>query len=373
MPGVADLGPVDSPASAARPRGGRLSHRVKGNAGGRRPGSAAKRNGYTLDAVATPGHRAKRGSTSAAGGFADPRNVQQVPTLEDLPRYRELMLPVLRAVEQLGGSATSREIIDAVIAGAGLSDEVVAFEYPGRPKSVFIDRVEWARSYCKLGGVIESPKRGLFLMTELGREIAALPDDQASARLDELDRLVRSTSRNRTKTTETDLVDDDEPAVTEDVEEESGEWKEQLLRRLHRLTPRAFEEFCIYLLRRYGLELTHVGGSGDEGIDAIGTAPMSAILSATVAVQAKRYEPSTTIAREQVALFQRDASAKGAERAVMITLGRYSEPAKKAATTATPTVDLIGGDRLVELIREQEIGVKIQPVVDEDWFDRFER
>lgn len=285
-----------------------------------------------------------------------------VPTIDDLPRYTELMLPVLSSVETLGGSATGREIVDAVIAETGLPDEAVALEYPGRPKSVLIDRIEWARSYCKLGGVIESPKRGLFLMTERGREIAAMPEDQARACLGELDRLVRAARRSRTKTSDSESSADEEPEV----------WKEQLLRRLHRLTPRAFEEFCVYLLRRYGLELTHVGGTGDEGIDAIGTAPMSPVLSATVAVQAKRYEPSTTISREQVALFQRDASAKGAERAVMITLGRYSEPAKNAATTATPTVDLIGGDRLVELIREQEIGITIQPVVDEDWFDRFE-
>jgi len=74
-------------------------------------------------------------------------------------------------------------------------------------------------------------------------------------------------------------------------DEEPTAWKDELLRRLHKMSPVAFEQFCVYLLRRYGLELTHVGGTGDEGIDAIGTAPMSPVLSATVAVQMKRYEP----------------------------------------------------------------------------------
>lgn len=295
------------------------------------------------------------------------------PTPDDLPRYQDLMLPVLRAIDQLGGSATSREITDAVIGVVGLPDEAVSLQYPNRPKSVFVDRVDWARSYCKLGGAIESPRRGLFLMTELGREIAALPDEAASGRLGDLDRLVRST-RRRTKSTASTNLDDGVDEVEVLDEEADDPWKEQLLRRLHQLSPRAFEEFCVYLLRRFGLELTHVGGSGDEGIDAIGTAPMSPVLSATVAVQVKRYDPArSAVAREHVALFQRDASAKGAERAVMITLGRYSEPAKKASMTATPTVDLIDGERLVELIREQEIGMKIQPVIDEGWFERFER
>ena len=128
-----------------------------------------------------------------------------------------------------------------------------------------------------------------------------------------------------------------------------------------------------YLLRLYGLELKRVGGSGDEGIDGIGTAPISAVLSSRVAVQVKRYNPDgKPIGRDVVALFQRDAQTKGAERAILVTLGRYSEPARKAATATSPTVDLIDGEKLTDLILEQEVGVRLAPEVDEAWFDRFE-
>lgn len=48
---------------------------------------------------------------------------------------------------------------------------------------------------------------------------------------------------------------------------------------LHRLSPDGFEKLDLYLLRLYGLELERVGGSGDEGLDGIGTAPLSAVLS----------------------------------------------------------------------------------------------
>jgi restriction system protein len=138
------------------------------------------------------------------------------------------------------------------------------------------------------------------------------------------------------------------------------------------LTPNGFEEFVMYLLRTYDLELTRVGGTGDEGIDGIGMAPISPVLSSRVAVQVKRHDPTSTISRETVALFQRDAAAKGAERAVMVTLGRYSEPARQAAITTTPTVDLIDGQKLCELVREKEIGIKIVPQVQESFFDRFD-
>ena len=91
-----------------------------------------------------------------------------------------------------------------------------------------------------------------------------------------------------------------------------------------------------------------------------------------MAVQEKRYDPTSTVGRETVALFQRDAAAAGAERAVLVTLGRYSEPARQAAIATTPTVDLIDGQKLCELVREKEIGIRIVPQVQETWFDRFD-
>jgi restriction system protein len=128
----------------------------------------------------------------------------------------------------------------------------------------------------------------------------------------------------------------------------------------------------MYLLRTYGLELSRVGGSGDQGIDGIGTAPISPVLSSRVAVQAKRYDPTSTVGRDVVALFQRDAAAAGAERAVLVTLGRFTEAARQASTATTPTVDLIDGQKLCELVRDKEVGLRIVPQVQESWFDRFD-
>lgn len=97
------------------------------------------------------------------------------------------------------------------------------------------------------------------------------------------------------------------------------------------------------------------------------------MLSSRVAVQVKRYDPNgRPIGREVVALFQRDAQTKGAERAILVTLGKFSEPARKAAIVTAPTVDLIDGDRLADLVREQKLGVRMVTKVEPDWFNRFE-
>jgi restriction system protein len=294
-----------------------------------------------------------------------------------MPTYRELMYPTLRAVASLGGSAQGGEITNALTDLLGVTPGQLAVTYDGRPKSVLVDRMEWARSYAKLGGALDSPRRGLFVLTNLGKSILSLPEEQGRAQVAQLDRDVRTARRRRGQTSvDGSRLGEDEPGIgaetTDDSAEEDNTWREALLARLHRLSPDGFEEFTLYLLRTFGLELTRVGGVGDEGIDGIGLAPISAVLSSRVAVQAKRYDPAATIGRDIVALFQRDAAAVGAERAVLVTLARFSPAARKAATVTIPTVDLIDGDKLCELMREQEIGLRIVPQVNEGWFDRFD-
>lgn len=207
-------------------------------------------------------------------------------------------------------------------------------------------------------------------MTPLGREILALPESEGREKTREMDREVRARRRLDKKPSDpASSVLDDESSVPS-VDDDS--WKDKLLGRLHRLTAEGFEEFVIYLLKSFGMELQRVGGTGDEGIDGIGLAPISPVLFSRVAVQAKRYDPGSSIGREVVALFQRDAAAAGAERAVLVTLGRFSPAARKAALAATPTVNLIDGDRLCELVEEKGIGVRPTPTVIDSWFDRFD-
>jgi restriction system protein len=204
------------------------------------------------------------------------------------------------------------------------------------------------------------------VLTTFGKETLALPEAQGIESVKEMNREVRA-ERVRSRT-----VSDPELPPMEESEAEDTGWTEVLISRLHRLSPEGFEEFVMYLLRAYDLELTRVGGSGDQGIDGIGIAPISPVLSSRVAVQAKRYDPTKAIGREVVALFQRDAAAAGAERAVLVTLGRYTESARSASIATTPTVDLIDGEKLCDLVRQKEIGIRIVPQVQEEWFDRFE-
>lgn len=305
---------------------------------------------------------------------------------DDLPAYSDLILPTVRAVSKLGGSATAREITTQVLEDLAPTDEMLAVAQANRTESsVYLERVQWARSYAKLIGALESPKRGVFLVTALGKELLAMPSAEGQQRVLELDREFRRNRPKRVTKKAAAGVPVDAEEVVDDMDEEEAilaaeqgapvaeRWQDVLLARLHRLSPDGFEEFVLYLLRLYGVELERVGGSGDEGIDGIGTAPLSPVLSSRVAVQVKRYDPNgKPVGREVVALFQRDAQTKGAERAILVTLGKFTEPARKAAIITAPTVDLIDGERLAMLVNEQKLGLRSVIQVDGDWFNRFE-
>lgn len=164
------------------------------------------------------------------------------------------------------------------------------------------------------------------------------------------------------------LVEDRDP---------DDDWRQTLLAELHAMSPEGFERYVLHLLQTYGMKLEHVGGPADGGVDGFGTAPMGDLLSVPVAVQVKRYDPTSSIGRERVALLRHDAASKGAERALLVTLGTFSRTAKRAAREATPTVDLIDGDQLCDLIsaKGEVAGVEAEVVyrVLPGFLERFER
>jgi restriction system protein len=288
-----------------------------------------------------------------------------------LPTYLELLYPTLIAAKAIGGSGSAHEIRTQVIQGENFSEEAVSRTYPNRDKSILLDRLDWARSYCKLGGALDSPRRNLFLLSEFGQQILEMAPNEARSALLDMDAQVRGRRRGSADAV-VSAVDPEGEFEPEPDEPDDRIWRNDLLTRLHQLPPDGFEEFVIYVLKTYGMELERRGGTGDEGIDAIGTAPLSPVMSTRVAVQAKRYEPSKTISRDVVALFQRDAAAAGAERAILVTLCSVSGPARRAAIQSTPNVEIIDGERLCDLVLEQGIGIVTEPRVVLSFFDRFD-
>lgn len=209
-------------------------------------------------------------------------------TEQGIPTYQQFVLPAIRAVAELGGSAKTQEITDHIVGNYPDAEDLLQVTYPKRPEvSVFTDRASWGRSAAKLIGALEQPSRGIYLTTNLGEQLLSLPEEEAYDKVRELIREMnreydRQQHRKKSKGTSEVASDDPEDPSAEviaeteaDDDNTGGGWKTQLLARLHKLSPEGFEKFVLYLLRQYGLTLEHRGASGDEGIDGIGIARFS--------------------------------------------------------------------------------------------------
>ncbi len=147
-----------------------------------------------------------------------------------------------------------------------------------------------------------------------------------------------------------------------------------LLGILKELPPYGFELICGRLLREHGFEEIEVTQrSRDGGIDGYGLLRLSPFVSMRVAFQAKRYKD--VVSRGAVGEF-RNALLGRAEKGVFITTGRFTTDAENEATRdGVVPIELIDGERLVELFQDASIGVKPKTVyeIDHAFFDEFRR
>ncbi|MGI9082401.1 MAG: restriction endonuclease [Thermoleophilaceae bacterium] len=260
-----------------------------------------------------------------------------------VPSYYDLLWPTLQAVIDLGGSARLNEIVQAVIEREGYSEERQAVPHGDGPQTEIEYRLAWARTYLKGMGLFENSARGVWAVTDAGRhgELDGLPDLHA-----EYTRQTRERSRRR-KLEETPSEDGGD--------DETRDWKDELLELLLKAPPDRFERLARRLLREAGfINTTVTGKSGDGGIDGLGTYRVS-LISFNVFFQCKRYAGS--VGSSAVRDFRGAMTGRG-DKGLLITTGTFTGEAKLEATRdGAPPIDLIDGDALCDLLKEYDLGV----------------
>jgi restriction system protein len=262
-----------------------------------------------------------------------------------LPKYNELLWTTLCAVKELGHSARLDEIDERVIERESFSDEQLAILHNEGPRSELEYRLAWARTYLKGMGALSSGGRGIWETTQLGRELA-------EGEIEPRWRAYAAERRASRRSKEIDASGDQNA----DEEAESGDWKEQLLRQMLEISPAGFERLAERLLRKAGfVNTTVMGRSGDGGIDGAGVYRVS-LVSFPVFFQCKRYKGS--VGADKVRDF-RGAMAGRGDKGLLITTGTFTREARSEATRdGAPPIDLIDGDRLCDLLKELQLGVR---------------
>lgn len=274
-----------------------------------------------------------------------------------LPTYETMMNPALRALRELGGSGTIEELYAQVTQIMELTDaQLEVIHDPERGSQTEVEyRLAWTRSYLKKYGLLENSTRGIWALTQQGRQTEKVDHKAVSRHWREV----------RKK----------ETVAAEELQEEDAEltWREELLKTLLKMQPDAFERLVQRLLRESGFIQVHVTGrTGDGGIDGKGIMRLGGLLSFHVIFQCKRYKGS--VSAGQVRDF-RGAMVGRADKGLLITTGNFTKDAVREATRdGAPAIDLIDGELLIERLEYLGLGVRTEVVevekiaVNHDWF-----
>lgn len=279
--------------------------------------------------------------------------------LPPAPKLRETVLITAR---ELRRTATRAEIIQATAERLHLTEEQQSVSITDGRMSVVSDRVGLALSDLKAVGALDNPAHGLWTVTETGESIGF---GDVEKRLTEV-RAEQQRRRQASQQTDDDGEDQIDPAAND------ADWRDQLLQRVHELSPTGFERLTEELLVRAGFDGVKVTpASQDGGIDGFGTYRPSGLISFLVGFQCKRWK--SAVGSPEVQQF-RGALPDRCDRGIMVTTSHFTPSATKAANEGR-RIDLIDGERLCELLKEYKIGVRTEMIeqvtVDEAYFDRF--
>jgi len=281
-----------------------------------------------------------------------------------VPRHDELFSPTLRALRELGGSASINELSEQVIEDLQPPQEVIEQPHPGKVNQTELEyRLAWARTYLKKYGLITNSTRGVWALTPEGVDVEEV-DPRAVVRF------VNEQSR-RERQGRTESTGDNGQTGAETGDEETASWRETLMTTLLEMPPDAFERLCQRVLRESGfIQVEVTGRSGDGGIDGHGIVRLAGLISFPVIFQCKRYR--NTISSSVVRDF-RGAMVGRADKGLIITTGSFTRDASLEATRdGAPPIDLIDGDQLIDKLKDLRLGVMTRQVdvveVNTEWF-----
>ena len=261
--------------------------------------------------------------------------------------FARFCIPILQTMKDMGGSGHASEVVDAVIEKLKIPEaEQQAVNKNGQSR--IENQVQWARFYMTRAGFMDSSSRGVWTLTEKGRALDLVKFDYSTAI-----RAVRSSVVAMAKERHKSEISEDDSS---EKVLEATDYREDLLRNLKTISPAGFERFCQRLLREGGFQQVNITGrSGDGGIDGNGILAVNPLVSFYVLFQCKRYDGVVT--PSQVRDF-RGAMTGRADKGIIITTGTFTLEAKKEARRdGAPPIELVDGDKLIEMCEQFEFGL----------------
>lgn len=312
-----------------------------------------------------------------------------------VPTYDEFFVPTLLLLvdgKQHGGNEITRYCADYM----KLSEEERQETLQSERGTKLNGRTGWARTYLKQAGLISSPKRAVFEITDAGRK--AVDDfhnnitidlkylEQFSAFKDFLNRSNSGSEKTASKGVESQnsqgIQTPYERIDAAFIEVKNALVDEVLDNIMRHVNPYDFERLVVQLLLKmgYGDPENNASAvtvkSGDSGIDGIITSDKLGFDS--IYIQAKRWDLDRKVGRPDLQAFV--GACIGASKLVFITTAGFTKEAIDYANQTSrdsKRIVLINGQRLAELMIEYDMGVSPAKTytikhVDSDFFEEYD-
>lgn len=285
-----------------------------------------------------------------------------------IPTYEEIMLPLLKLLSD--GKEHSLNEAEETLSKHFNVTEAERRQLIPSGQAVFRNRIGWARTYMKKAGVITSPRRAHFLITDRGRDLLnENPKEINSQTLLRYPEFVEFKSFNRS-TIEKENGNDHEiqPISTKNTPEESlenayqtlrSELAQQVLDVVKSTSPAFFEKLVVDLLIKMGYGGSRIdagqalGRSGDGGIDGIIKEDKLGL--DTIYLQAKKWE--NTVPLKEIRDFTGALASKKARKGVFITTSSFPQSVYEFVKQVEYRIVLIDGEQFANLMVEHNVGL----------------
>lgn len=294
------------------------------------------------------------------------------------------MLPLMKLVADRQ-EHKYRDLIEKLAIEFKVTDEERKELLASGNQAIFDNRVGWAKTYLKKAGLLDSPKRATFVITDTGLATLAKNPDKIDAKyLRQFPSFLEFQNASRNETDYEEEVSTQEP--NEQTPEENLDKAYQrirkslaaeLLNKVVDLSPTFFERLVVELLVKmgYGGSIKDagkaIGKSGDEGID--GTIKEDKLGLDIIYIQAKRWKPGNVVGRPELHKFVGALAGQGAKKGIFITTSNFTKEAMEYTPKNETKIVLIDGEQLAQLMIDFSLGCTTQQTyelkkIDNDYF-----
>lgn len=302
-----------------------------------------------------------------------------------IPVFEDFLYPFLLATKSK--DMTVSEMREYIVDYFHLTDEDCSIRTKNGNTTQVADRLNWVRQYLRRALMIELPQRGVYRITERGKNYLAKHNSLSKKDLMEFPEFASyATGTNVAKTSleekSSQTIASEDLTPTEQLEQAYhsiiDDLAADLLQKTLEQSPFFFEHLVVDLLVKMGYGGSFANSAQvtqyvhDAGIDGIIYEDKLGLDK--IYIQAKRYKLDNTVGKPQIQQFSGALDEQKATKGVFITTSTYSKEAKLYVQNLNKKIVLIDGQELARYMIEYNVGVSTKQVyevkrIDSDYFE----